>query len=111
MVSIQTDKTNYSLRLGGYKVEEGINSDLYQIIDLPFQCKKVEEIYTDDEWTYIIIESGYVISSGFVTIDQDGICGLDVRVSELDSFEDGFFDDDCYFKIHTDENGNSVRKD
>lgn len=107
---IEVDKANYSLRLGGYKVEEAVNSDLYEIIDLPFQYKRVEEIYSDDEWVYIIVESGYVISSGWVDVDQNGIPKLGLSVSELNDFEDGFFED-CCFKIHTDGNGNSVRKD
>jgi hypothetical protein len=107
---IGTERNLYSLRLGGFKkiADSEVNLANYSKHDLnDYFDKTIEKVYSDDEWLYIILDTGQVIVSGWLSIDQDGNPSLGLSFKDLRDYEIDFFDGDMS-NIITDKNGDSI---
>lgn len=99
-VLIETDTSLFSLRLGGFKKEGHIQYlDKYVSMHLPFTNRKVKDIYTDDEWVYILLEGSWIIASGWTEVNLLGEMKLGVKFSDRKEYEDDFFDKSYLSKL------------
>ena len=109
-VLIQTDKGLYSFRLGGFRCEESIdNINNYETLSCPYKGEEIQEVYTDDEWVYVLVGEGGIIASGWTNINQSGEMDLGVKFSSLKEYGLDFFDSDDLFSITSDSDGRSKR--
>ena len=100
---IKTEKSIYSLRLGGIKREDEMDSFLYSELELPLLNKKIKKIYTDDFSLYFQTYDGDGLKHAQDSISSDGDLNFAVTYLEenlmcelINEMED---DDD--FKIIT----------
>lgn len=109
-VLVQTDQALYSLRLGGFKRVKPIESvDNYEIMPCPFKDRKIQNIYSDDEWVYYIVDGDGIIESGWTKVGLSGEMELGVKFSTLEDYGNKFFDSDDFFQLITDSNGESEK--
>ena len=113
-VKIKTNRSLFSLRLGGFKLEESDNIKLSQ------EYKKVEftsegstevvKVFTDEEWLYIILANNIIIVSGWDQMDLLGEMRLGVRIDSISDYDEGFFEEDeDFFEIVMGHDGWSKR--
>ncbi len=70
-VLMKTNKHLYSFRLGGYKIENlDTNLNNYEMLDCPFDGRSILNVYSDDEWVYVLAEGDAIIVSGWTSIDS-----------------------------------------
>jgi hypothetical protein len=109
-VVLKTVQNTYTLRLGGYKKETGSIQILdFEETTFPFKGCKIVEVYTDDFWVYILLDSGGVISSGIVDMSFSGEAKLAVQFENISEYDKDFFLSENLFKLTTAETGWSSR--
>ncbi len=97
-VLIETNKNIYSMRLGGFKIENDLNLNNYTSIDMPFKSDIINDIYTDEECVYLRLDSGNVIASGWVT-ELFGDMELGIKFTNVAEYEADFFESSFLFKL------------
>lgn len=99
-VLIETDKALYSLQLGGFKKE--MNAEIlnnHTELPFPYKGKFVQEIFTDEEWVYILLGEGGVIASGWVDVNFRGDLELGVIFNDITEYEPNFFQSALFSKL------------
>lgn len=97
---VHTNRGLFSLRLGGFKKEMNfVGLENFTEVSFPYKNRRVEEIYTDEEWVYLLLEGGGVIASGWTSIDFLGNMRLGVKFSNISEYERGFFDSNHFSKL------------
>lgn len=108
-VLIETNKTLYSMRLGGFKVENNIhlcNSDSHwEKITIPFNPTEIKNVYTDDEWVYLILDCGNIVAFGWVGIEIFGDMELGIKFTNITEYESDFFESSSLYKLTVDSDG------
>lgn len=79
---IKTEKSIYSLRLGGIKRENEIDFFLYSELELPLLNKKIKNIYTDDFSLYFQTYEGDGLKHGQNSISSDGDLNFSITYLE-----------------------------
>lgn len=99
-VLIETTQNLFSLRLGGFKKETNISQlENYDNLPFPYKNKKIKEVYTDEEWLYLLLEGGGVIASGWTDSNFSGDMRLGIKFSDIKEYEVGFFESDDMLKL------------
>ena len=97
---VKTNRSLFSLRLGGFKKENNfVGLEGWTEVSFPYKNRKVEEIYTDEEWVYLLLEESGVIASGWTSIDLLGNMRQGVKFSNIDDYEPGFFESTYFSKL------------
>ncbi|GAB2669369.1 hypothetical protein GCM10027036_23570 [Flavihumibacter cheonanensis] len=98
-ILIKTTNDFYSMRLGGFKKETNSISLIdYEEMEIPFKGGQVKEIYTDEEWVYLILNDGNIIVSGW-TEGGFGDMNLGIKFTSLSNYDDGYFQSPFLFKL------------
>lgn len=102
-ILIRTDQGFYSMRLGGFRKETEFHSVAnYEEDASPYRNSRVKEIYTDDEWVYLVLTDGNVIASGWTDLLGDEM-KLGIKFTNLDDYEADFFQLSIFRKLITGE--------
>ncbi len=107
-VIIITEENVYTLRLGGFKLENdvNINNSNYKRIDFKNKGNtKITEIYTDEEWVYLVLANGQIIAHGWVNVNFFGEMELGVKIQDRSNYESDFFDNDDFDSIELGPDG------
>jgi hypothetical protein len=96
---IKTNSGYYSLRLGGFKKENEVSLENYSLLENNCNRKKIEAIFTDEEWVYIILDTNEVIASGYTKIDGKGNLKLGIKITEIKDYEEGFFQSNYMYSL------------
>lgn len=105
-VLIQTNNGFYSFRLGGFRFECQIdNVEKYKTLDCPYSNEPIKEVYTDDEWVYLLVGENGVIISGWINIDSDGEMNLGIKFSNRNEFEYDFFESEDLYQLTLNSDG------
>jgi hypothetical protein len=103
---VKTNKGIYSLRLGGYRMEkEQVLVSAYEELYLPFKGFRIEKVYSDDYWMFILLENNSVISCGDVDISLAGEIKRGVEFEHVDNFDVGFFASEYLHQLVTGSDG------
>jgi hypothetical protein len=98
------------MRLGGFKKENAINLENYRLLENNLTGRLIEDVFTDEEWVYIILDTNAVIVSGYTNIDENGTLNLGIKIAEKKDYEEGFFQAEYMHSLVLGSDGWSVMK-
>lgn len=99
-VLIKTNKDFYSMRLGGFKKEADLVSvDNYDETEMPFEDGQIKEIYTDEEWVYLVLSDGNIVVSGWTEDEFGDEMNLGIKFTKLNDYDEGFFQSSLFYKL------------
>jgi hypothetical protein len=96
---IKTNQGFYSMRLGGFKKETGlVTLGNYEKIVMPYESGEVMDIYTDEEWVYLVLSNGNIVVSGW-TEGKFGDANLGIKFTKLNDYDDVFFQSKIFRRL------------
>lgn len=105
-VLMKTNKNLYSFRLGGFKQEEPLDKiDNYDVLQCPFKNEQIKDVFTDDEYVYVLVGNDGLIVSGWTNISFSGEMNLGIKFSNIDEYGIDFFQIDELFRLSLDTDG------
>ena len=104
-ILIKTNNGLYSMRMGGSKKEnDDVISGVYK--DIRFSKNVlIQEVYTDEEWVYLVLIDGQIIAHGWVEISFEGDMSLGLKFTNLSEYEPNFFQSSIFSKLITGYDG------
>lgn len=107
---IITNNNTYTLRLGGYKIENiKIRFEYYSQLFINLNSSKIKEIYSDDFWVFIILENENILSFGEISIDSEGDSVFGIQLDDYAEFKETLLENNCLYRLVTSENGWSAK--
>jgi hypothetical protein len=114
-VVIETDRSFYELRMGGYKTVPRFAKDTHRVSHEFPDDVVIEKAYTDDENVYLCLSNGEVLYHGFTQIDSNGELSEMVRIIPAVEFQrtygSSYFSQPGFHKLQTDSKGNSMPRE
>jgi hypothetical protein len=111
-VFVKTNYGLYSVRLGGFKREQSIDSLLnHKEVEFPYSGRVIEEIYSDEEWVYLILSGDGVIACGWIDVSFSGDMKLGVKFTDTSEYEPNFFQASFFSKLIEGDDGWSKSAD
>lgn len=88
------------MRLGGFRKDsDTAKNDNHEELELPFKNGRIQEIYSDGEWVYLILNDDRVIASGWTDVNFSGDLKLGVKFTKLLDYDLRFFESSSFSKL------------